>query len=249
MRLFALLVAACCLVLTELAALQPGSASALNAGCSYLYEIGEPSETCKSERAREIAQECSYQVEHGIALSPQCVRWQEAESAQRMQEADAASLQAREAAASEMRLREYEAKVPHRLDVWLFSGKLGYLRQPGFTSVVVDAPESWRIELIVKRYSHTVLRMVLHTELPNSEVEGPYGETPRNESPHASASVDWTCKYPGSTYSYSLVAITPTGEQAGNPPGYRSQSVRLKRSGHFKGASRYWCAQLRRKDH
>jgi len=99
--------------------------------------------------------------------------------------------------------------------------------KPGETKIDIKATFLWRVTVTVRAHGATVL-----SEEPPAEEGGEFYSDPGEF--HTSF-VSWSCKQPGTVYSYVVTATAEFGEE---PP--------LTKSGSFVGASRRQCDEAPR---
>jgi hypothetical protein len=100
-------------------------------------------------------------------------------------------------------------------------------REPGKTELDIQASLGWRVMVTVRAHRATVLS----GEAPIEEA----GEFNSGPGVLHTSSVSWSCKQPGTVYSYE---VTATPEFSEEPP--------LTKSGSFVGASRRQCREAPR---
>jgi hypothetical protein len=82
----------------------------------------------------------------------------------------------------------------------------------GDTEITISAPAGWRQKVTVTAHGRTV-----RPREPNAE-----------KYEFAIVTFPWTCKHYGLVYKYLVTAQSPSGQT-------------LTQTGHYKGASRWWC--------
>lgn len=100
-------------------------------------------------------------------------------------------------------------------------------REPGKTELDIQATLGWRVTVTVRAHGVTVLS-------GESSIEEA-GEFNSGPGVLHTSSVSWSCKQPGTVYSYEVTAMPEFSEE---PP--------LTKSGSFVGASRRQCREAPR---
>ena len=104
--------------------------------------------------------------------------------------------------------------------------------EPGWTLFDIEAPILWRVNLTVRAHGAIVLEEQPRAVISSSEELDEVGIPPTGipSMSKYEALVQWTCKKPGTVYSYTVTAEPRWGEE---PP--------LTKTGSFKGASQRQC--------